>query len=154
MLSKRKQHILFSIVEQYILSAEPVGSNRLVEKYNLDYSPATVRNELAELENLGFLSHPYTSAGRIPTDSGYRFYVDSLINQITLPAHEEQMVGKFFAELNTELEDLMHQTSNLLSKLTNHFSLVFAPPIRRNRLKHIDLIHLKKRRLLIIPKAE
>lgn len=150
MLNDRKKQILIYTVEEYILTAEPVGSKRLVEKYKIKASPATVRNELAKLEEMGYLYQPYTSAGRIPTDSGYRLYVDSFIDKRLSYSEIDKQINNFFNEFNSELEDLMLKTSEFLAKITNQFSLIFAPSIQRSSLKHIDLIYLKNNRILLV----
>lgn len=149
-LDDRKQAILSALVEDFIYSAEPVGSKRLVEKYGWSISPATVRNELAILEEWGYLSHPHTSAGRVPTDKGYRQYVDGLAEAVTFAAADQVEVGKFFDRLSHEIDALMRETSQFLSQLTSAMAIVYAPEVRHEKIKHIDLIGLGSCNLMIV----
>ncbi|MDI6688892.1 MAG: heat-inducible transcriptional repressor HrcA [Actinomycetota bacterium] len=150
MLDSRKKLILYAVVHNYILTAEPVSSLRLVEQYQLGVSPATVRNELAELEEMGYLWQPHTSAGRIPTDRGYRYYVDSLMGSEGLSPVEKRSIHLFYTQLNKEMEDLMRETSQLLSQLTNYVAVVFGPALRKSSLKHLDLISLCPHSVLMV----
>ncbi|MEW6189176.1 MAG: heat-inducible transcriptional repressor HrcA [Actinomycetota bacterium] len=150
MLNSRKKLILYAVVHNYILTAEPVSSRRLVEQYQLGVSPATVRNELAELEEMGYLWQPHTSAGRIPTDRGYRYYVDSLMGSEGLSPAEKRSIHLFYTRLSKEMEDLMRETSQLLSKLTNYVAVVFGPALRESSLKHLDLISLCPHSVLMV----
>jgi heat-inducible transcriptional repressor len=149
-IDNRKKAILYAAVQEYILTAEPVSSQKLVEKYRLGISPATVRYELAALEDLGYLCQPYTSAGRVPTDKGYRFYVDSLADKKGLTTQEEQSVDRLFSALNREMEELMQETSLLLARLTSYIAVVLAPVLRKSTLKHIDLVALSSYDVLIV----
>lgn len=150
MLDERKQSILSALIEDYVVTAEPVGSKRLVEKYAFKISPATVRNELAALEEMGYISQPHTSAGRVPTDLGYRYYVDQLKNVPSPVEGNFEEIKKVYAELNHELGQLMRETSHLLSVLTHCAALVCAPDIRRESIKHIDLVALGRQGVLVI----
>ncbi len=150
MLDARKRYILSALIEDFIITAEPVGSKRLVEKYALGISPATARNELAWLEEMGYISQPHTSAGRVPTDSGYRFYVDMLKEESRPSAADLQAIGNFYGELNHEIGQLMKETSRLLAELTRCAALVYAPDIRKERIKHIDLVGLGGRGVLLV----
>ncbi|MDP1808242.1 MAG: heat-inducible transcriptional repressor HrcA [Actinomycetota bacterium] len=150
MLDERKRHILSALIKDFVTTAEPVGSKRLVERYALQISPATVRNELATLEELGYISQPHTSAGRVPTDLGYRFYVDQLSKVSTPMENDFAEVKEFYSRLNHEIGLLMRETSHLLSELTHCAALVYAPDIRKERIKHIDLVGLEGRGALIV----
>lgn len=150
MLDDRKKAVLGALIEDFILTAEPVGSKRLVERYGLEISPATVRNELAQLEELGYISQPHISAGRIPTDLGYRFYVDRLKEAAETDGREAFQVNRFYAELNHEISQLIRETSHILSELTKCAALVSAPDIRKERIKHIDLVALGGQDALIV----
>jgi len=150
MLDARKKAILFVAVQEYILTAEPVSSQRLVEKYQLGVSSATVRNELAMLEEMGYLYHPHTSAGRVPTDTGYRYYVDSTSTKPGLTMQEERAITKLFSDLNREMEELLQEATQILSNLTSQVSVVLAPPFKRSILKHIDLVCLSPRHVLVV----
>ncbi|MBE0448454.1 MAG: heat-inducible transcription repressor HrcA [Actinobacteria bacterium] len=150
MLDARKKAILFVAVQEYILTAEPVSSQRLVEKYQLGVSSATVRNELAWLENMGYLHQPHTSAGRIPTDAGYRYYVNSISDKPGLTSHEERAIIRLFSVINMEMEELIRETAQILSNFTNHVAIALAPPFKRSILKHIDLVLFSPRHMLIV----
>ncbi|HLI14764.1 MAG TPA: heat-inducible transcriptional repressor HrcA [Acidimicrobiales bacterium] len=126
-LDARKAAILRRVVAEHIESGQPVGSAHIVREGAVDVSPATVRADMAALEREGYLTHPHTSAGRIPTDKGYRFFVDSLEEPSALdPAHEEQ-VRNFFARAHGELERMLRDTSQLLSRLTDYAAVVVGP---------------------------
>jgi heat-inducible transcriptional repressor len=146
----RKQTILCAVIEAFISGAEPVGSKRLVEEHELDISAATVRNELARLEEMGYLSQPHTSAGRVPTDKGYRYYVDHLGESPARAPSQVDEIRRFYAHLNHEIGQMMRETSHLLSRLTSCVALVYAPDISRARIKHIDLVALGGKGLMIV----
>jgi len=150
MLDARKKAILFVAVQEYILTAEPVSSQKLVEKYQLGVSSATVRNELAALEELGYLRQPHTSAGRIPTDSAYRFYVDSTSDKPGLTAQEEKSIIRLYSAINKEMEELLRETTQILSNLTNYIAVVMAPTFKRSIIKHIDIVSLSPRHVLLV----
>ena len=142
--------ILQAIVRDYIDSAEPVGSRSLSRKYDLGISPATIRNEMADLEELGLIKQPHTSAGRIPSDKGYRFYVDQLM---IIKQKADKNRVKFRSELlrkYNELEQLLQVTSKLLSDFTHYTSIVLAPQAKKSRLKHIRLARLDSENMLVI----
>jgi heat-inducible transcriptional repressor len=149
MLDNRKQTILSAVIEDFIYSAEPVGSKRLVEKYGWSISSATVRHELALLEEMGYLSQPHTSAGRVPTDMGYRFYVDALAVR-EAPTTELVHIEGFYGRLTHEIGELMRETSNYLARVTSTMAIVYAPDIRREKIKHIDLIGSGAKSLIIV----
>ncbi len=150
MLDSRKQKILSAVIQDFTFTAEPVGSKRLVEKYDLEISPATVRNELSALEEMGYLSHPHTSAGRVPTDEGYRFYVDVLLNTQDLAVSELVEIGRVYDELTHEVGRMMKESSQLLARLTSSVAVVYAPDIRKERVKHIDLVWIGANAIMII----
>ncbi|HAW60225.1 MAG TPA: heat-inducible transcription repressor HrcA [Actinobacteria bacterium] len=148
-LDPRREFILCALVHEYIRTVEPISSGYLVENYQLGVSSATVRNELATLEKLGYLKQPHTSAGRIPTDEGYRCYVNSLTDTETLTLAEKRLIHRFYLEINKEMEDLIRETSSLLSRLTNYAAVVFAPALKKSLLKHVDLIFLRSWTILL-----
>src|ERR1035437_3227930 len=127
MLDDRKAAILRVVVEEYIETAQPVGSAMVARLPELAVSSATVRNEMGVLEREGYLVQPHTSAGRIPTDKGYRFFVDSLTKPGPLDAAQNQQVREFFARAHGELEKMLQDTSRLLSSLTDYAAVVIAP---------------------------
>jgi heat-inducible transcriptional repressor len=126
-LDDRKAEILRVVVEEYIDTAQPVGSSHVTRAANLAVSSATVRNEMAVLEREGFLVQPHTSAGRIPTDKGYRFFVDSLTRPAPLQPAKDEQVQEFFTRAHGELEQMLHDTSQLLSRLTDYAAVVVGP---------------------------
>ncbi len=150
MLSQRRKRILETLVEEYVHSAQPVGSKALVERYDLQCSAATVRNELAALEETGYLHQPHTSAGRVPTDAGYRAFVDELEERTTPSVGEVESVAKALRGLDSELEDLLKGATALLSRLTNQVAVVLAPTLRRSRVMRIDLVSLSPDRVLVV----
>ncbi|MCL5291231.1 MAG: heat-inducible transcriptional repressor HrcA [Actinobacteria bacterium] len=149
-LDERKKQILFAAVQEYILTAEPVSSAKLVTRYRLNVSPATVRNELAALEEAGYLYQPHTSAGRLPTDAGYRYYVDSLVRWPSLADEEMKAVDFLFSAITREMEGLMREASVLLSKITRYVAVVLAPTIRKSAIKHLDLVLLSSQTALTV----
>jgi heat-inducible transcriptional repressor len=148
MLDARAQHLLKTLVERYIADGEPVGSRALSRYSGLDLSPATVRNVMADLEEMGFISSPHTSAGRVPTPKGYRFFVDSLLVVQALAAAEiHRLEEELVADRPTEL---VSAAANLLSQLT-HFAGVVATPKRRDAsFRHLEFLRLSERRVLLI----
>jgi heat-inducible transcriptional repressor len=129
MLDDRKKKILQAVIDEYINTAEPVSSNTLVEKYGLNYSSATVRNELAELELNGYLEKPHTSAGRVPSEKGYRFYVDELVNDQDISVEEIKYIqNKLSAKVN-EIEDLTKIATSTLSEITHYTTVAIRSKI-------------------------
>lgn len=146
MLNERRRRVLRALVEEYIDSAVPVGSKTLVERYELGCSPATVRNELSILEETGYLVQPHTSAGRMPTDSGYRDFVDTLITRL---AEAEGGQPAQMPQVN-ELDDLMKETTALLARLTGSLAVVLAPSVSLAKVKRVDLLSMAARRALFV----
>jgi heat-inducible transcriptional repressor len=149
-LDERKAAILRAIVSHYVRSGEPVGSKTLVDSFDLGISPATVRNEMAVLEDAGYIFQPHTSAGRVPTDSGYRYFVDGWTSSPRLPAAEAVRVRKFFAEPRFELEDALQKTASLLSRLTDHAAVVLAAALDRNVVRHVELVRLAGDKAMVL----
>jgi len=144
-LDKRKAYILATVVYEYIATAEPVGSNTLTQKYNLGVSSATVRNEMAELEAGGYLVQPHTSAGRVPSDAGYRTYVDDLMQPETLPVEDRRRIREDLREASRELDDVIESATRLLGRLSNNLAFVTKPQPDTQSFKHIQLIWLSPR---------
>jgi heat-inducible transcriptional repressor len=140
-LDDRKARLLRAVVHEFIQTAEPVGSKALADRYSLGISSATIRNELATLEEQGFLSHPHTSAGRVPTDQGYRHYVDSLSGVGDL-AHAQQDAVMRYLEGAAGLEETLQRTSLLLASLTHYTAMVAPPALDRSRVRHVELVGL------------
>lgn len=149
-LAERRGAILRAIVTHYVTSGEPVGSKTLVERYRLGVSPATVRNEMGALEEAGYIFQPHTSAGRIPTDAGYRYFVDTAMPGTKLPATDARKIQRFFGEPRYELEDALRQTASLLSGITDHAAVVFAPALERSVVRHVELVPLAGSRAMVV----
>lgn len=141
-LDKRKAYILATVVYEYIATAEPVGSQALTQKYNLGISSATVRNEMAELEADGYLTQPHTSAGRIPSDAGYRTYVDQLMQPEELNQSERRRIRDELSDATRELDEIIEHTTRLLGRLSNNLAFVTKPQQEAPTFKHVQLIWL------------
>jgi heat-inducible transcriptional repressor len=141
-LGKRRAYILATVVYEYIATAEPVGSHSLTQKYNLGVSSATVRNEMAELEAGGYLIQPHTSAGRIPSDAGYRTYVDRLMQPEELTHDERRRIRDELGDATRELDEIIDHTTRLLGRLSNNLAFVTKPQQEAQLFKHIQLIWL------------
>lgn len=126
MLNERKKKILQIIIEDYISSAEPVGSRTIARKYDLGLSPATIRNEMSDLELLGYLEQPHTSAGRIPSAQAYRFYVDALIEPGTLTDNDMALIDGWYNERRRNIDDIFQSTAKILSRMTQNVSMVLT----------------------------
>ena len=149
-LTEREKSILRYVIHQFILTANPVGSRNLSKKYNVGFSPATVRNIMSDLEESGFLGHPHTSAGRVPTDLGYRFYVNSLMEEPFLTQGEVDYIESHFDQLNTDTDEILKVTSNILSKLTSQLAYVSYPKFENAILEKLQLVSISKSRLLVV----
>lgn len=153
MLDDRKAAVLRAVVQEYIRTGQPVGSAHLARAHSLGVSPATVRNEMAALEREGFLAHPHTSAGRIPTDKGYRFYVDTIGAggpAGVLEPVQKQQVQSFFAQAHGQLEEMLHDTSCLLSSLTHYAAMVVAPQQEDATVRSVQVVGLGSRVALVV----
>lgn len=151
MLPDRRRQVLKALVQEYISTGQPVGSKHLVDRYGLTCSSATVRNELGALEESGYVFQPHISAGRVPTDAGYRAYVDGLLEIGDAPSAVggEELPHRYL-DLANEVDDLMRQTSTALANFTHYVSVVMAPTISLSRIRHIDLVLLAPRRALVV----
>src|SRR3954447_10002328 len=129
-LDERKAAILRAIVEQYVETAQPVGSQTVTQRTELGVSAATVRNEMSVLEREGYIAQPHTSAGRVPTDRGYRYYVDHLAGANQLPATERRRIVDFFSSATLAMDQLLSQTSHLLAGVTAHAAVVVGPELQ------------------------
>jgi heat-inducible transcriptional repressor len=148
-LDDRKLDVLRTIVEDYVSTNEPVGSKALVDRHCLDVSPATIRNDMAVLEEMGYITQPHTSAGRVPTDKGYRLFVDRLSGVKPLSAAERRAIETFLAGAY-DLDDVVMRTVRLLAQLTRQVAVVQYPSIARSAIRHIELVPLTGRRLLLV----
>ena len=149
-LDERKEHILREIVENYVRRGEPVGSKIVADAADLGVSSATIRNEMAILEREGYISHPHTSAGRVPTDKGYRYYVDVLAPMVAQRPGQRREIERNLAGAFSALDDLLERTSHLLTELTDYTSLAAAPSSSGSRLHRVELVRLGPHRLLLI----
>lgn len=149
-LDQRKRRILKVVVQRFVLSGKPVGSKTVAKTSGLEVSTATIRNEMSSLEQLGLLEQPHTSAGRVPTDLAYRYYVDMLMGQPTKSEKDAEAVERLFEAKSRELEGFFADASMLLSSLTHGAGLVFAPYSPAETVRHVDLVHLSFTRVLLI----
>jgi heat-inducible transcriptional repressor len=149
MLDERKLEVLRAIVEDYVSTEEPVGSKALVERHNLGVSPATIRNDMAVLEEEGYIAQPHTSAGRVPTDKGYRLFVDRLATVKPLTPAERRAIHTFL-DGAVDLDDVVGRTVRLLAQLTRQVAVVQYPSLTRSSVRHIELVALTPNRLMIV----
>lgn len=136
----RRNKILEIVIDSYVSTATPVGSFTVSKKYRVGLSPATIRNIMVELEKLGYIAHPHTSAGRVPTDKGYRYYVDTLMELKRLTVEEREFVERSLTQDLDELEDIVRKTARAISTLTNQASLISFPRAKKRTFKRIELI--------------
>lgn len=141
-LDNRKQQVLVAIIKDYIATAEPVGSRTIARKYKLGVSPATIRNEMADLEELGYIEQPHTSAGRIPSNLGYRYYVDNLMQKEELTWEEEELIQKNYRTKVRDVGQVIQRTGQLLANLTKCAAIVMTPQLGVSFFKHIQIIPL------------
>ncbi len=150
LLSERERRILEMIIEDYILTAEPVGSRTISRKLSLNLSPATIRNIMSDLEELGLLSHPHTSAGRVPTEKGLRFYVDSIMDIHELSSQEQLEIRNKYLGHFIEGPDLFRETSRILSLSSHYLGIVWMPKVSSVVLQHIEFVKLRRHVVLAI----
>lgn len=149
-LDERKKNILMAIIHEHVLTVEPVGSRTLAKSYDFGISSATIRNEMSDLEELGYLEQPYTSAGRVPSDKGYRFYVDFLMkaeNKFTLN------LDKFIKDIQEEkegIQSLMSSMATMLSRITRYTTIVSEPQLQSSKVKQLQLMQVDKKTILIV----
>ena len=149
-LDARKQKILQAIIQDYISSAEPVGSRTIARKYDLGVSAATIRNEMFDLEMMGYLEQPHTSAGRIPSLKGYRFYVDCLLEPTKITDAEKQFVCAWFQDKVSSVDQIFQSTAKVLARITHNVTLVMASQRLNSKLKYIRFLPLDERRAIMI----
>ena len=149
MLDERKLTVLRAIVEDYVSTTEPVGSKSLVDRHHFDVSPATIRNDMAVLEEQGFIAQPHTSAGRIPTDKGYRLFVDRLSSVKPLSAPERRAIQTLL-DGAIDLDDVVDRTVRLLAQLTRQVAVVQYPSLTRSTVRHVELVRIGGGRLLVV----
>jgi heat-inducible transcriptional repressor len=141
-VSDREKLVLSAIIDFYLLSGETIGSRTLVKKYNIDLSSATIRNVMSDLEDMGFIVKTHTSSGRIPTDKGYKFYLEELLKVEKLSREEQARINSVYEIKMRELDSVLKKTSMLLSKLTNYVGIVIEPTHKKEKIKKVELVHI------------
>ncbi|NQV04336.1 MAG: heat-inducible transcription repressor HrcA [Candidatus Omnitrophica bacterium] len=149
-IEQRQKKILSAIVESYIDTAIPVGSRTISQRFRWSMSPATIRNVMADLEETGLITHPHTSAGRMPTDKGYRLYVDMLLEPKHLTKEEESVINRLIGSRFEDFDSLMHASSRAISMITNVAGIVLTPRLKRSMFKHIEFIPIDSSRVLAV----
>jgi heat-inducible transcriptional repressor len=149
-LTDRERRVLQAIIMDYIQTAEPVGSRIVSKKYRIGLSPATIRNVMADLEEMGFLTQPHTSAGRVPTDRAFRFYVDSILEMRKLTRLEKDRIENSLKDEKQDLGEIMKRASSLLSLLSRQAGVVLAPRFASNIFKQIEFIRMREKKILVI----
>lgn len=149
-LSERKKAILQAIIEDYIQTAEPVGSRNIAKNHDLGLSAATIRNEMADLEEMGYLDKPHTSAGRIPSEMGYRFYVDSLMHRYSLTMEEISSLQSSMDRKYSQLENVVSEISDIISKATSYPAIVELPTAQKSRLRSVKMMLIEQGSVLIV----
>jgi heat-inducible transcriptional repressor len=148
-VEERKLAVLRAIVEDYIVTNEPVGSKSLLDRHNLGVSSATIRNDMAALEEEGLIAQPHTSAGRVPTDAGYRVFVDRLTEIKPLSGAEKRAIATFL-EGAVDLDDVLHRAVRALAQLTRNVAVVQYPTLARSRIRHLELVSISTTRLMLV----
>jgi len=152
-LTDRKKEILGEVVSKFIESAEPISSQHIAENTRLELSSATIRKEMAELEDMGYLTHPHTSAGRIPSDKGYRFFVDNFIkNKIKISSDSQKALARINLDVDKdmELESVLQKSSQQLARLTSYLSMIVAPAVFQSRFRHLEILKFNGGNLLLV----
>ncbi|MEG1501721.1 MAG: heat-inducible transcriptional repressor HrcA, partial [Clostridiales bacterium] len=149
-MDDRKKQVLSAIINDYITTAEPVGSRAVAKKYGLGVSPATIRNEMSDLEELGYIEQPHTSAGRKPSDKGYRYYVDCLMEKEKLSDEEMSSIHEDIAFHLNEMDTFMQQCCQMLSRLTNYASMIVLPAPSQGCLERIQLLSINELQILAL----
>jgi heat-inducible transcriptional repressor len=150
MLTDRRSRILRLVIEEYVESAAPVGSEAIVRKYRLPVSPATIRNEMARLEEEGYVTHPHTSAGRVPSDKGYRYYIEDLMEERELTQEEKETIRHQFHQAERDLEQWVHLAAAVLAQAVRNMAVVTTPRSPHCRLRHVELVSLHDLVVLLI----
>ena len=149
-LDARKMRILQAIIDDYILTASPVGSRTIAKSTDIGLSSATIRNEMSDLEEMGFLEQPHTSAGRIPSDKAYRLYVDSIMRRSQLSRDELSFISEHYSKKLGEVDDIVKQTAFVLSSVTRYASMVLSPRLHTARVRYIHLVGLGEGKALLL----
>src|SRR5512135_1325983 len=149
-LTERQKALLLVIIRDYIDAAQPVGSKRLVDRYHLDLSSATIRNEMAALTEMGYLRQPHTSAGRVPTEEGYRVFVSEMMNQAELPESVQNTISHQFHQARPGVDQWMHLAASILAHQSQGASMVTAPRAEKGKFQHVELISTQGRQILMV----
>jgi heat-inducible transcriptional repressor len=149
-LSERQRQLLYIVVQEYVQSAQPVGSSTIAQSYDLGVSPATIRNDLAVLEKEGLLTHPHTSAGRLPTDAGYRYFVQYLLRDAELPSQEQLTIRAEFSLARRDLDQWLRLSTGVLARATQNAALATAPRAMKARYKHMELVAIQGTKVLLV----
>lgn len=153
-MDDRKGQVLKAIICDYVQTAEPVGSRTIAKKYRIGVSPATIRNEMADLEEMGYIEQPHTSAGRVPSSRGYRYYVDYLMDTANLTREEEERIRQVFKRRIGELDTLIQRTARLISETTNYTSLVSGPQTGQSLFRQLQIMPVAADRAMLIMVTE
>ena len=153
-LTEREKAVFLSIVDSFVQTAEPVGSRYLAKHYNLNISPATVRNVMADLEEKGLITQPHTSAGRVPTTLGYRQYVDHLMRISRLPGKQKKAIFQRLVEYARDVDQIVEKSTMVLSEISNQLGVVLAPKFNKGKLDRIELVSVADDKLLVILKVK
>src|ERR1700709_1558937 len=145
----RKLEVLRAIVEDFIATREPVGSKALVDRHHLGVAPARIRNDMAALEEEGLIAQPHTSAGRVPTDAGYRLFVDRLTEVKPLSTAEKRAITTFLDGAG-DLDDVLHRAARALAQVTRNVAVVQYPALSRSRIRHLELVSISTTRLMLV----
>lgn len=149
-MENRRKYILEVVISSYIDTAEPVGSSTLQRRFNINLSSATIRNVLADLEREGYVTQPHTSAGRIPTDKGYRYYVDSLMRSEELSLEEKNFIDQEYNFNKSQIEEIIEKTSHVLSSITEQAGVVLFPSFHQSHFERLEIVSLGPRNVLVI----
>jgi heat-inducible transcriptional repressor len=147
-LDERKKKILEAIINEYILTVEPIGSRTIAKRYDLGISPATIRNEMADLEEMGYIEQPYTSAGRIPSDKGYRYYVNNIIENYLSETYLKNI--ELFDQMLVEIDDIVKKFAKFLSDRTKHTIVVKMPKIDENKIKRVQIMPVDSKKIVLL----
>jgi heat-inducible transcriptional repressor len=149
-LNDRKYKILEAIINDYIQTAEPIGSRTIAKKYGLGISSATIRNEMSDLEDMGFIIQPHTSSGRVPSEKGYRLYVDNMMPKRTLTDEETLFLQRMMISNINQIEYMMRETAKAIAYLTNYPTIVSEPYVKKTKIRHVQLVPLDEKTLLLV----
>lgn len=149
-LSERQRRLLHIVIQEYVHTAQPVGSQAVAQNYDLGVGPATIRNDLAALERAGLLTHPHTSAGRVPTDAGYRYFVQNLLGDAELSSQERQVIRAQFRNARQELDQWLRLSASVLAQASQNAALATAPRAARSRFKHMELVGIHDTKVLLV----